>query len=170
MKLFHRMIAAAGAFAFVAVLAVAPAAAAGKGDTFENDLQKLIFNGTAISGLANNASSSPITDLYVSLHSDDPEDDGDQTTNECGYTSYDRVAVSRDGTGWVVTDNSVSPANDIDFPAATGSSCTVTHFCIGTDDFPATGKLLYCGTVTPNLAISTGITPRLTTGTTVTED
>jgi hypothetical protein len=43
-----------------------------KGNTFENDLLKLIFNATAIANLADNASSSPFTNLYVSLHTSDP--------------------------------------------------------------------------------------------------
>jgi hypothetical protein len=34
-----------------------------KGDTFENDLVKLIFNATAIANIADNASSSPLTNL-----------------------------------------------------------------------------------------------------------
>lgn len=50
--------------------------AAGKGDTFENDVLKLIFNGTAIANLADNAASSPLTNLEVSLHTADPTDSG----------------------------------------------------------------------------------------------
>jgi len=49
-----------------------------KGNTFENDLLKLIFNATAIAGIADNAGSSPLTSLYVSLHTDDPGEAGDQ--------------------------------------------------------------------------------------------
>ncbi len=43
-----------------------------KGNTFENDLLKLIFNATAIANIADNAGSSPLTNLYVSLHTADP--------------------------------------------------------------------------------------------------
>lgn len=32
------------------------------------------------------------------------------------------------------------------------------------------GQILYSGTVTPNISISNGVTPRLTTASTVTED
>ena len=66
-----------------------------KGNTFENDLLGLIFNGTAIANLADDAATSPLTELYVSLHTADPGEAGDQTTNECAYTSYARVAVAR---------------------------------------------------------------------------
>ena len=66
-----------------------------KGNTFENDILKLIFNATAIANIADNAASSPLTNLYASLHTADPGEAGDQTTNETSYTSYARVAVAR---------------------------------------------------------------------------
>lgn len=140
-----------------------------KGDTFENDLLKLIFNGTAIANLADNAASSPLTNLYVSLHTADPGETGNQTTSEATYTSYARVAVARTSGGWTVTANSVSPAANIDFPTGTGGSGTATYFAVGTAS-SGTGKVLYSGTVTPNIACGNGIIPRLTTATTITED
>lgn len=140
-----------------------------KGNTFENDLLKLIFNATTIANIAINATSSPLTNLEVSLHTGDPGEAGDQTTNECAYTSYARVAVARDGTGWPVTANSVSPGANIDFPACTGGTETATHFAVGTAH-TSTGKILYSGTISPNISISTGVTPRLTTATAITED
>ena len=140
-----------------------------KGNTFENDWLKLIFNATAIANIADNAAASPLTNLYVSLHTADPGEAGDQTTNEVAYTSYARVAVARTTGGWTVTGNSVSPAANIDFPAATGGTATATHFAVGTASSGA-GKLLYSGTVTPNISISSGVTPRLTTASTITED
>lgn len=140
-----------------------------KGDTFENDLLKLIFQATAIGNIADNAASSPLTSLYVSLHTADPGDAGNQTTSECAYTSYARVAVLRSASGWTVTGNSVSPAANIDFPAATGGTETATHFGVGTASSGA-GKLLYSGAISPTIAISAGVTPRLTTATTITED
>ena len=79
-----------------------------KGNTFENDLLKLIFNATAIADLAENDSSSPATTLTVALHTSDPDEAGDQTTNEISYTGYSRIAVNRNSGGWVVTNNSVS--------------------------------------------------------------
>lgn len=140
-----------------------------KGNTFENDLVKLIFQATAIANIADNAASSPLTNLYVSLHTGDPGETGDQTTNETTYTSYARVAVARSGSGFTVTNNSVSPAANIDFPACTGGTATITHFGIGTAS-SSTGKLLYKGSVSPSISVSTGVTPRLTTSTAVTED
>lgn len=140
-----------------------------KGNTWENDILKLLFNATAIGNIADNAAASPLTDLYVSLHTGDPGEAGDQTTNEATYTSYARVAVVRSGSGWTVSGNSVSPAEDISFPAATGGTNTITHFGIGTASSGA-GKLLYKGAVSPTIAVSSGVTPKLTTATAVTED
>lgn len=140
-----------------------------KGNTFENDLVKLIFNATAIANIADNAASGPLTSLEVALHTADPGEAGSQTTSESAYTSYARVAVARTSGGWTVTNNSVSPAAEISFPAATGGSETVTHFSVGTAH-TSTGKILYSGTVTPNIAVSNGVTPILTTATAITED
>ena len=139
-----------------------------KGNTFENDLLKLIFNATAIAELAENDSSSPATTLTVALHNSDPGEAGDQTTHEIAYTGYARIAVTRDGSNWIVTNNSVSPNAAITFGEMTaGGGGTVTHFSVGT----GTGdKLLYSGTVTPNIVTVNGVIPELTTSSTITED
>jgi hypothetical protein len=140
-----------------------------KSNTFENDWLKLIFNATAIANLADNAASSPLTNLYVSLHTADPGEAGNQSTSEISYTSYARVAVARTSGGWTVTNNSVSPVANIDFPAATGGSGTVTYFGVGSASSGA-GVLYYSGTVSPSISVTSGVTPRLTTASTITED
>lgn len=140
-----------------------------KGNTFENDLLKLIFNATAIANMADNAASSPLTNLYVSLHTADPGEAGDQTTSETTYTSYARVAVARTSGGFTVTNNSVSPAANIDFPECTGGTATITYFAIGTAS-SGTGKILYSGAVSPSISVSTGVIPRLKTTSAITED
>jgi len=141
-----------------------------KGNTFENDILKLIFNATAIADIAQDDGSSPLTNLYVSLHTSDPGETGTQSTNEIAYTNYARVAVARTTGGWTVTNNSVSPVANIDFPAsAGGAGGTVTHFAVGTLSSGA-GIILYSGTVDPDIVVATGVTPRLTTATAITED
>lgn len=141
-----------------------------KGNTFENDLLKLIFNATAIADLAENDTSSPATNLYVSLHTGDPGEAGDQTTSEISYTGYARVAVLRTSGGWTVTGNSVSPAANIDFGQMTaGAGGTVTHAAVGTASSGA-GKILYKGAVSPNIVVANGVQPRIASGSTITED
>lgn len=141
----------------------------GKSNTFINDFLKLIFNGTAIANLADNAASSPLTSLYVALHTADPGAAGNQTTNEISYTSYARVAVSRNSGGWTVTGQTVSPTLDIDFPISTGGTGgTATHASIGTAS-SGTGKILWSGALSPTIVVSTGVPPVLVQGSTITE-
>ncbi|MFT4117459.1 hypothetical protein [Bradyrhizobium sp.] len=140
-----------------------------KSDTFENDLLKLIFQGIAIANLADNAASSPLGNLYVALHTADPGEAGTQSTNECTYTPYARVAVPRNSTGFTVTGSNVSPVNDVNFPTATSGSETATHFSIGTAASGA-GKILYSGTLSPTIAIANTVPPVITNGTTISED
>lgn len=140
-----------------------------KGNTFENDLLKLIFNATAIANIADNAATSPLTSLYYSLHTADPGEAGDQTTSEVTYTSYARVAVTRNSSNFTVTNNAVAPAADVTFPAGTGGSGTATHFAIGTAA-SGTGKILYKGALSPSIVCGSGVTPQITAGTHVTED
>lgn len=140
-----------------------------KGNTFENDLIKLIFNGTAIANLADNAAASPLTDLYLSLHTADPGEAGDQTTNECSYTNYARIAVTRNAGGWTVSGNQASNTALAQFPQS-GSSQTATHVGIGTAPSGA-GKLLYSGALNASLAIANLIQPQFAASQlTVTED
>ena len=140
-----------------------------KSNAYETAILELLFNATAIANIADNAGTSPLTNLYVSLHTADPGETGTATTNECAYTSYARVAVARTSGGWTVTGNSVSPVATISFPTATGGTETATYFGIVSTASGA-GVLYYSGTITPNISISSGVTPQLTTASTITED
>lgn len=140
-----------------------------KGNTFENDTLKLILHGTPIANIADNAASSPLTSLYAALHTADPGEAGDQSTSEITYTSYARAAIARSSSGFTISGNQATLASIVSFPAGTGGSGTATHFSIGTVS-SGTGKILYKGPITPNLVCGNGITPRLATGTSITED
>lgn len=141
-----------------------------KGNTFEEDLLKLIFNGTPIANLADNAAASPLTNLYLALHTADPGEAGSQTTSEVAYTGYSRVAVARTSSGWTVTGNSVSPTSAIEFGEMTsGTPGTATHASIGTASTGA-GKVLYKGALSPSVAYNVGVIPRLRTTSTITEE
>lgn len=140
-----------------------------KSNTFENDFLKLIFNATPIANLADNAASSPLTNLFVALHTADPGEAGTQATSECTYTGYARVSVARTTGGWTVTGNSVSPAADITFGACTAGSETATYASVGVAVSGAT-KILWSGNLSTFIVINAGVTPRLLTGSTITED
>lgn len=138
-----------------------------KSTAYANNFLKLIFNATAWANVADNAATSPLTNLYVSLHTAPPSTNA-QTDSETTYTSYARQAVARTSGGWTVTNNVVSPVANIVFPASTGGTPTITHFGIGSS-VSGTGNLFYSGTVTPNIVVSTSVVQTLTTGSTVTE-
>lgn len=140
----------------------------GKSTTFENDLLKLIFNGTPITGIADNAATSPLTQLYLSLHTGDPEA-GNQTTNETAYTGYARLPLARTTGGWTVTGNSVSPVTAVEFGECTASpGAQVTYAAIGTD-VSGTGKILYSGVLSTPITMAVGVAPRIKTTSTITE-
>lgn len=138
----------------------------------ETALLSLIFTNSNFANVGDATGlrgSSTAGSLYFSLHTADPGEAGDQTSNEIAYTSYARVAVARSGSGFTVTNNSVSPAATVSFPAGTGGSGTATYFGVGTASSGA-GVLLFSGTVTPNIVCGNGITPQLTTASAITLD
>jgi hypothetical protein len=135
----------------------------------ENSILNLLFSATLWANVAINATSSPITDIAVGLHTADPGDAGSMSTSEAAYTSYARVDVAR-GAGWTTSSaGSVSPNAAIEFPLGGGGSGTVSHFSTGK---PGGGAaiIFWSGTVTPSIVTGSGITPRLTTSTTITLD
>jgi hypothetical protein len=139
-------------------------------DTTENAILNLVFSATTWANYAQNAASSPETNIVVALHTADPGDAGAQNTTESAYTNYARVNVLR-STGWsTASAGSVSPVANIDFPASGASGTTITHFSTGKSGGGASA-ILWSGTVTPNIAVgAAGVTPRLTTASTITLD
>jgi hypothetical protein len=140
-----------------------------KGNTFENDFLKLILWGTAIANIADNAASSPLTQLYLALHTADPGEGGDQTTNEVTYTGYARKAINRDNTAFSITNNVATFLADQVFGTCTAGPQTATHFSLGTASSGA-GKILWKGPITPNIAILIGGSPTLKAATNINED
>jgi hypothetical protein len=142
-----------------------------KGNTFEADILALIFNATPIADLAADDQSSPATTLTVALHTADPGETGTQLTSETAYTGYVRKTVARTSGGWTVSGTAptvVSPVANIDFAECTASpGGAITHFSVGTG---VSDKLLYKGTVTPNITMAAGVIPRLKTTSTISED
>jgi hypothetical protein len=145
-----------------------------KSNSFENSLLQLLFNNVDIAnigdagGIQNSATAGS---LYLALHTADPGEAGDQTTNECAYTSYDRVAVARSGAGWTVAANVATNFALAQFPECTGGSETITYVSIGTSAYPTAGVILYSGALTASRSVSSGIQPQFSaTSLSVTED
>lgn len=131
-----------------------------KSTTFCNNVIDLILRGTAIADLAENDSTSPNADVYLSLHTADPGVGGAQTTNEASYTGYARLAVDRTGTGWdAAASGATSNSALAQFAECTAGSATVTYVAIGTASSGA-GKVLWAGALAASRAISAGIQPQ----------
>jgi hypothetical protein len=130
-----------------------------KSTTTCNNLLKLLFNATAWANIADNAASSPATNLYLSLHTADPGVGNAQTTNETAYTNYVRIAVVRTSGGWTVTTNSVTNAALAQFAQCGASGATITHVAIGTASSGA-GTVLYAGALNASLVVANLIQPQ----------
>ena len=141
----------------------------------ETAVLKLIFQAVAWANYADNAATSPQTNIGISLHTADPGEAGDATTSEVTYTSYTRVNVPRSTAtpGWLETTGTITPTANIDFPAGTGGSGSAAWFATAKSNLtPPTGAqpILWSGQVSPAIATGNGVTPRLTTASTITLD
>jgi hypothetical protein len=108
---------------------------AGLGNSVESSILQLIFNATTWANVAINATASPLTNLFVALHTADPGEAGTQSTNEIAYTSYARVAIARTAGGWTISGTIptiVSNAVAVTFPTCTGLTPTALYWSIGT--------------------------------------
>jgi len=137
--------------------------------TTASNILKLIFNATPWANMADNAASSPYTNLYLSLHTADPGTGNNQTTNETTYTNYVRIAVVRTSSGWTVSSNTASNAALAQFAQCGATSATLTYVAIGTNVSGA-GNVLYSGALNSALTVANGIQPQFSIGAlTVTE-
>lgn len=125
-------------------------------NNFETSLLKLIFNNDNLTGIADGLSSAG--ELYLSLHTADPGEAGNQATSEATYTDYVRVSTNRNTSDWTVLANEVSNAIVQSFPIASGGSSMITHFGIGLSP-TGPGTLLLYGALDTSLAVSPGIRP-----------
>lgn len=135
-----------------------------------NSIEALIFNATNWANIADNTATTPLTSLYLSLHTASPGVGDAQTTNETSYTNYTRIAVVRTTSGWAVPSaGATSNAALIQFPQCGASGATITHVAIGTASSGA-GHVLYEGALNSSLAVANLIQPQFAIGAlTVTE-
>lgn len=133
-------------------------------NTAETAIMALLFQAVAWANMADNAASSPQTNISVAAHSADPGEAGTQSTSEIAYTSYARVNVARTTGGWAVSGGVITPVAAINFPAGTGGSGTITHGTVGKTGGGASDVHMR-GTVAPNIVCGSGITPQFSTST-----
>jgi hypothetical protein len=135
-----------------------------KGNTNSINYLKLVFQAVAWSKVADNAATTPYTNLYVSLHTADPGATGLQTTSEAAYTGYARVAVARTSGGWSISGETISNVAAITFPASTSGPEVETFVGVGTDSSGGAGTLLWAGPLSSSLTVNNGITPSFAIG------
>jgi hypothetical protein len=144
-----------------------------KSNAFETSSLKLLFQNVAIAEIGDAAGLQPSAVagfLYLSLHTADPRESGDQETNEAAYTSYARRAVARSGVGWTVVGPVAANAAAEVWPVSTGGDEVITHWAVGTL-VTGTGTLLASGKLPRPLRVVTGIQPQVIIGAiTYTED
>src|ERR1700679_2605180 len=94
---------------------------AGKSNVWQTSYLNLTFTNVADTEAGNIGSGLSATgtagNLYVSLHTADPTNAGNQTSSETTYTSYARVAVARSTGGWTISGTS---------PATASNTATIT--------------------------------------------
>jgi len=132
----------------------------------EADLLDLIFLNVDFAHIGNTGGlrgSTSAGSFYISLHTADPGESGNQNTSEASYTGYARVAVARSGSGFTITTSTISNTALVQFAQCTGGSNTLTHFGIGTD-LAGSGNLIFKGALTSSLSVSNGIQPQFAAG------
>lgn len=142
--------------------------ASGKGNTTSANFLKLLYQAVAWANVADNASGSPLTNIYWGLQTASAGASGSQTTNEAAYGSYARQAVARSSGGHSISGQTISPVATVSFPQASSGSETETDFHTGSAVSGA-GVIFHFGTISPTIAVANGVTPQLTTASAITE-
>jgi nucleoside phosphorylase len=137
-------------------------------NAFETEILELIFNNSAIVNIGDAGGLQPSAtagSLYVSLHTSNPDETGNQGTGETVYTNYARVGVARSGAGWTVSGNTATNAALIQFPQCGATGATITHIGIGVSGTAAdSGVLLFSGALSSPLTVANLIQPQFAAG------
>ena len=135
-----------------------------------NSMLALLYNGTAIADVAENDSSSPMTNTYASLHTASLSASSTQASNETAYSNYARQAVPRSTLGWdAPSGGATQNAAAIEFPQCGATGGTITSGATGKDSSGA-GIIWHYGDLNASIAVSNQIQPRFPAGSvTITE-
>jgi hypothetical protein len=114
------------------------------GTAHANEYLQLIYNGTAIANIADNAAASPLANIFIRAHSADPGAGGNQSTNEIAYTGYAAASVARTTGGFTAASGVLSLVADASFGACTAGTATAMFWSSGVASTGAT-KILHYG-------------------------
>lgn len=124
-----------------------------------NNFLAILYTATAWANIADNASASPLTSIYVTLHSAALTPSSTQATSEATFTNAARVATARDtsGTGWAVPASGVTSNNGlIQGPVCGVTGQTQTYVSTGEAPSGAT-DIYHYGALNDSLAVSLNI-------------
>ena len=136
-------------------------------NAFANELALLLFNNTDIANIGDVAglqNSATAGSLFIHLHTSDPGDAGNSSTNEAAYDSYAAVAVNRTGGSWIISGRLATNAADIVFPTRSAVGTEVlTHWSIA-KEIGGSSIILFKGALSASLTVTNNIAPRITAG------
>lgn len=122
--------------------------------TTANSILDLIYRAIAWATIADNAGTTPVTQLQIALHTSAPATVS-QSSNEASFGSYARVNVARSAAGWTAASGaSLSNLAAIEFAEASSGPQTITHVSVG-----AGGNIIHYGALTASRTIDSGIKP-----------
>lgn len=129
-----------------------------------NSILALLYNATAWANIADNATASPATNVYMSLHTASLTGASVQTTSETAYTNYARVAVARTTGGWTApASGATSNVAAIEAPQCGVTGATITTASTG-KDASGGGIVFHYGDLNAPIAVSNQIQPRFPIG------
>lgn len=126
-----------------------------------NSILALMYNATPWANVADNALSSPLANVYVSLHTGTlTPATGTQNDTETVYSSYLRVAKARSVAGWSApTGGYTRNVGQIQFAQCGVTGATLNYVATGTLASGSAGLAWHYGALNSPLVVSSGITP-----------
>ena len=129
-----------------------------KSTASSNAIMALIYNATPWANVADNASASPITAIYIALATASGAVADTMSTNEATYTNYVRQSATRSVAGWTApSGGATSNVAQITYPQCGVTGNTITSAKTGV----ATGasEVLHYGDLNAPIIVSNLIQP-----------
>jgi hypothetical protein len=134
-----------------------------KSTATSNNIVGLYYNATAIANIADNAASSPATNIYVALATASYSVASTMSSNETVYTNYARQTVARTTGGWSApASGATSNVAAIEFPQCGVTGATITSACTG--KAAGASDIYHYGDLNASIAVSNQIQPRFPIG------
>ena len=136
-----------------------------KGTTMSNKFLALVYNATAWANVADNASASPLANIFIRLATASYVPGDNASANETVYTNYaGGVAVARTTGGWTApAAGATSNVAAVEFPQCGVTGATITSAC-ATTAASGTTDLWHHGDLNASIAVSNQIQPRFAAG------